>query len=94
MACGCWVPGGTDEFGGVGWRAASGESAPEVADLGPELVDLGEQGEDERPHGGRHLGGELGRDTAADGSRHAANVAETARPDQINCAGCEPLHGT
>ena len=68
-----------------------GELALEVADLGPELVDLGEQGEDERPYGGRHLGGEFGRDTAADGSRHAATVAETARPDQINCAGCEPL---
>jgi hypothetical protein len=61
-----------------------GESAVEVVDLGPELADLGEQGEDERPYGGRHLCGEFGRDTAADGSRHAANVAETTRPDQIN----------
>jgi hypothetical protein len=75
----------------VGSRVAVGELALEAADLGPELVDPGEQGEDERPPCGRHRGGEFGRDTAADGSCHAANVAESARPDQLNCAGCEPL---
>jgi hypothetical protein len=66
---------------------AVGELALEVADLGPELVDLGGQGEDERPHGGCHLGGEVGRDAADGGSRHATNVAETARPEQINWSG-------
>ena len=74
----------------VRWVAVS-ELALEVADLGPELVDLGGQGEDERPHGGRHLGGEFGRDAAGGGSRHVASVAKTNRPDQINCARCEPL---
>jgi len=51
------------------------------------LVDLGGQGEDERPHSGCHLGGEFGRDAVAGGSRHAANVAETVRPNKTNCAG-------
>jgi hypothetical protein len=51
----------------------------EIADLGAQLVNLGGQGKDERPHGWCHLGDEGGRDTRAGSSRHAANVAEIVR---------------
>jgi hypothetical protein len=68
---------------------AVGELLLEVANIGPELVDLGGQGKGECPHRGGHLSGQFGRDAAIGSSGHAASVTEIPRPYQTNCASDE-----
>ncbi|MDB5310819.1 MAG: hypothetical protein JWO38_5021 [Gemmataceae bacterium] len=85
---------GTGRDGRVLWGHPGrrpGELLAEVPDLGPELIDPGEQGRDERPHRGCHLVTEFRREAAGGGSRHAPSDTKSSRPYQANRAGCERL---